>query len=132
MLGLQGGKFGRYTLCGAIYTCFQTFFRENCFENVVSEIHKNDLFCPYNPPKIRNDFMFAIFFYIYIFFFLVFAIFSKSNFLDRLDFFLTNLTPHFQNSFPHRFFWFCNLHSKMSKNMCKWSHKVCNGLILPP
>ena len=27
---------------------------------------------------------------------------------------------------------FCNLHSKMSKNMCKWHHKVRNGSILPP
>ena len=31
-------------------------FWENCFENMLSEIHKNDLFCFYNPPKIRNAF----------------------------------------------------------------------------
>ena len=30
-------------------------------ENVVSEIHKNNLFFPYNPQKIRNAFMFVSF-----------------------------------------------------------------------
>ena len=40
----------------------KTFFRENGFANVVSEIHKNYLFCLYNPPKIRNNFMFVSFY----------------------------------------------------------------------
>ena len=35
--------------------------RGNGFESVVSEIHKKNLFCPYNPPKIRSVFMFVCF-----------------------------------------------------------------------
>ena len=35
--------------------------RENGFEIFVAEIHRKDLFCPYNPPKIRNAFMFFSF-----------------------------------------------------------------------
>ena len=35
--------------------------RENCCENVVLEIDKNYLFCPYNLPKIRSDFMLVSF-----------------------------------------------------------------------
>ena len=30
---------------------------ENFFENVVSEFHKKNEFCPYKPPKIMNAFM---------------------------------------------------------------------------
>ena len=35
--------------------------RDNCFENGVSEILKNDLFYPYNLPQIRNAFVFVSF-----------------------------------------------------------------------
>ena len=35
--------------------------------------------------------------------FLVFALSSKSSFVDTSTFFLTNLRPHFQNSFPFFF-----------------------------
>jgi len=32
-------------------------FRENCFENLVSEINQKKSFCPQNPPKILNVFI---------------------------------------------------------------------------
>ena len=38
-----------------------------------------------------------------------------------------------KNSFPQTFVFFCffNLNSRISRNMCKWRHKVRNGPILP-
>ena len=35
----------------------KTKIMEKLFENVVSEIHDKNLFCPYKPPKIMNAFM---------------------------------------------------------------------------
>ena len=102
-------------------------FRETFFENLISEVHKKDLFCPYSPPKIRNDFKF-----------LVFSFFSFCTFFLKVilwahNFCLTYLRPHFQNRFPNFFFvLFCSLNSKMSRNMCKWRHKVRKDSILCP
>ena len=57
---------------------------KNCLKIMVLEIHKNDLFCPYNPPKNRNAFMFVIF-----------VIF----FVDTSAFFFDISETHFQDSF---------------------------------
>ena len=88
------------------------FCKVNCYRNVVSKIHKNYLFCPYNPPKIRNAFMFVSFQL-----FLIFALLSKRSFVETY-FFFTNLRPHFQNNLPYSFF--CSaiytLHSKPCVN----------------
>ena len=50
----EGVYFGRYAICDAIYTWFQTslslkqktknIFRENCFENVVSDLWKKKVY----------------------------------------------------------------------------------------
>ena len=55
-------------------------FWENCFENLVSEIHKKNKLRPQNPPKIVDAFMF--FFVFNLIFFVVFALFSKGSFVD--------------------------------------------------
>ena len=73
----------------------RNFFKENCFEIVVSENHKNFLFCPYNPPKILNAFMIVSFYFLYFV-----ALFLKVVLWTHQPFLLTNLRPHFQNSFP--------------------------------
>ena len=66
----------------------EKIFRENCFENVVSKIHKNYQFCPNNLPKIGNAFMlifffqffsFCIFFKIVLWTHQLFFIFDKSE-----------------------------------------------------
>ena len=49
-----------------------------------------------------------------------------SNFTYKLSYFSTSLTPHYQNNFTKYFFLFSTLHSRMSKNMCIWRHKLCN------
>ena len=41
------------------------------------------------------------------------------------------LRPHFQNSFPHTFFLFSTLNSKMSRDMFKLCHKVLTAKIYP-
>ena len=57
-------------------------------------------------------------------FFLVLRLFSKSSFMDTSAF-LWQIWDHiFKTDF-------CNLYFKMSRNMCTWHHKVCNGSILP-
>ena len=88
----------------------------------VSEIHKNDLFCPYNLPKISNTFMFFCLF-VFSHFFLV-VLWTHQPFFDKSE-------TTFSKPFFLFFVLFCNLHSKMSRNMCKWHHKVRNGPILP-
>ena len=94
---------------------------------MVSEIHKNDLFCPYNPPKIRNAFIFFRFLL-----FLVLALFSKSSFMDTSAFFFDKSETTFsKHCFLIFLFLFCNLNSKISWNMCTWRHKVCKGPMLP-
>ena len=128
--GLQGGKFGRYTLCDAIYTCFQTFqsltqktkkfLRVNYFENLVSAIHKNNFF----PPIIRQRLGTLLYLLVFIsFYFNSFALFLKV-FLWTYQLFCDKS----ENSFCL----FCNLHSKTSRHMCQRHHKVRNGPILPP
>ena len=71
------------------------FFKENCFEIVVSENHKNDLFCPYNPPKILNAFMIVSFY-----FFIFCCTFSKSSFVDTSAFFVDKSETTFSKQFP--------------------------------
>ena len=46
--------------------------------------------------------------------------------MDNEGFFSTNLRPHYQNS---SFYTFSSstLSSKMSRNMCKLLHKLCNA-----
>ena len=95
---------------------------------MVSEVYKNYLFCPYNPAKIRNAFMFVSLLVFYI----VFAFFPKSSFVDPSAFYWQIWDHIFKTVFPKDFCLFCNLHSKMSRHMSKWRHKVCNGPILPP
>ena len=53
-------------------------FQENCFENVVSEIHKKEWFCSYNSQRLGTLF--------YVFF-LFFSLFYKSSFVDTEAFF---------------------------------------------
>ena len=96
-------------------------FRENSFENMVSEIPKKD----YSPPKIRKAFMFLVVFSFCIFFLKV-VLWTHQLFFDESE------TP-FSELFSLKIFcWFYNLKSKMSRNMWKWHHKVRNGPILPP
>ena len=102
-------------------------------KNAVSEIRKNDLFIPYNPSKIRNTFMFVIFIF---YFFIVFSLFSKSNFVDPTAFYCQIWDQIFKTVFLKKIFVLLKKKvkkkSKMSRNMCKWRHKVRNGPILPP
>ena len=65
-------------------------------------------------------------------FFLVFALFLKVVLWTHHHFFWQIWDHISKTVFPKDFFLSCNLHSKMSRNMCIWSHKVCNGPILPP
>ena len=107
----------------------EELFRENCFKNVVSEIHKMDLFCPYDPPKIRNMcklrhkvcngsilLPWSPNFQNYFF---------KSIFADILSHCFTNLRPHNQNSFFYTIL-FSIPSSGISTNMCKWRQKLQN------
>ena len=55
----------------------QQLFRENCFDNVVSESYQKNLFGPQNPPKIVN-----VFIGFYFLFFFSFCTFFKSCFVD--------------------------------------------------
>ena len=57
------------------YFKFRIEEKKSCFESVVSEIHKKNLFCPYDPPKIIK-----VFYGFYLI--LVFELFSKSNLVD--------------------------------------------------
>ena len=87
-LGLSWGKFWPLRSLGRNLHIFQDNFefrveeekkliRENCFENVVSEIYQKNLFLAKNLPKILNVFM-----VLHLNFFLVFALFSKSSFVN--------------------------------------------------
>ena len=60
-----------------------------------------------------------------------FCTFSQSGFVDTSAFFYQSETTSLKQ-FSLNIFLFCNLHSKMSRNMCKWHHKVRIGPILPP
>ena len=51
-------------------------FRENCFENLVSEIHKKNKLRPQNPPKIVDAFIFFFYFF-YFTIFILNTFFSK-------------------------------------------------------
>ena len=57
-------------------------FRENCSENVVSEIYKKDNFCPQNPPKILNAFMV---FLVFVFFFLKVILWKHKLFVHKFE-----------------------------------------------
>ena len=92
-------------------------FKEKCFKNLVSEIHKKYWFCPYTPPKTVDAFCLN--------FFLRF--FSKSSFVDTWaicsqiwDYISLNM-----------FFLFSTRDSKMSRNMSKLRHKVRKGHFYP-
>ena len=60
--------------------------RENCFENVVSEIYQENLFCPQNPPKILNVFMvFQFYFILFLHFFLKVVLWTHRPFFLKSE-----------------------------------------------
>ena len=53
--------------------------------------------------------------------------------MDTSAIFFWKIRDHlFKTVFPKFFCLFCNLNSKMSRNICKWRQKLRNGPILPP
>ena len=104
-------------------------FRENCFQNVVSEIHKNDWFVPILRQRLETLLCFFL------------KKFSNSSFVDTSAFFLTNPRPNFQDSqfSPNVFFCFVIytlkcletcvngiIKCRISRNMCKRGDKLQN------
>ena len=87
-------------------------FREICLENMVSEIHKNDLFCPYNPPKIKKKNLLCLF--CFFLFSVVFSscTFSKSSFDDTTAFLWQIWDHKLRTVFPKDFFCFVILNLK--------------------
>ena len=78
--------------------------------------------------------MYVIYFYFFfIFLFNFFKFFSSNRRFVETSAFLWQIWDYiFKTVFPKVFVLFCNLQSKMSRNMCKWRHKVRNGPIFPP
>ena len=135
-LDFHGVNFGRYALCDTIFTCFQTFwsfeqrtkkmFRENCFENVVSEIYQKNQLCPQNPPKIVNVFIVFCFYSFQLsHFFLKVVLWTHKPHFFKSE---TTLSKQFSQN---NFFLFSTVNSKMSRNMCKFHPKVRNGHFYP-
>ena len=84
--------------------------RENFFENLVSQIYKKNKFFPQNPPNIGN----TLFFLFFCIFFLKVVLWTHKQFFHI---FKTVFLEFFFCLFP-------SVNSKMSRNMCKWHHKV--------
>ena len=93
--------------------------KENCFENVVSEIYKKNLFGRHNPPMIVNVFMFFCFYFCFnlLHFFL-------KLFVGHIGYFCLQIWDHtFKTVFPKQFVLFSIVNFKISRNMCKLCNK---------
>ena len=107
--GLPWGKDGRYALCDAIYTCFQTCWSLQQNTQIYGLLFLKRGLRPLCPQKYFK---------------------KKVKILVKKYFFCRFLKPHCQNRFPLTIF--CSTpNSKMSRNMCKLHHTVHNGQHLP-
>ena len=87
--------------------------RENFFENLVSQIYKKNKFFPQNPPESSKYWERFIFSFL-LHFFLKVVLWTHKQFFHI---FKTVFLKNFFCLFP-------SVNSKMSRNMCKWRHKV--------